>query len=337
MDGILEWGFKVGVAILLLGVSALAIGVFVWVIRVWLVLPIIKIANRAWEERDALSPLSSGGRYRIFGVIVIITSIVAFIWTNYYDRATLLSIAALSFGYIAWRCFDYARRFDARRAEDVVASDSRPPVLYLRSFEDDRRVAGNINVDGLHVETEESELAKLFRSLGPFLAVGRPQEMLSYAGAARFQFDNDDWQQHVIELLSVARLVLIRAGKSDGLLWEIQTVVRLVEPEKILLLIPWGRRSYDKFRSAVGGVFPAGLPTYAGKNPKECFLAGIVFFDNDWTPHFSASSSRHFFEQLVDDFTTNFLLRTKSTERRGLDHALPPVVGRWEKVGAMEE
>jgi hypothetical protein len=331
MDGILLW-LKVGAFIVIV------LGVLGWalVVMCMALSPVILIAYRAWEERHAFSPLSSGGRYRILAGILAVTFISAFIWLNNYYNSALLMLVSFPFAYITLRCFGYARRFDARLAEDVVGSDSRPPVLYLRSFEDDRRVSSRVTASGLYIETEESELAKLFSSLGPLLAVGRPQEILSYAGAARFQFDNDDWQQRVLELLSGARLVLIRAGKSDGLLWEIQAVVRLVEPEKVLLLIPWGRRSYHQFRSTIGGVFPSGLPTYAGKYPKECFLAGVVFFDNDWTPHFSASSLG--MRQLAADFFgPDLLSRTKSNHRRGLDHALLPVVGRWQRSNAIGE
>jgi hypothetical protein len=107
-----------------------------------------------------------------------------------------------------------------------------PPVLYLRSFDDDRH--GAQLKGGL---TEEEHLGDVLGQLGPFVAVGRPGETLPEAGAARFYLADADWQTEVATLLGTARLVVIRTGRSAGLGWEVQQAVRLLTPERLVLVV----------------------------------------------------------------------------------------------------
>ena len=44
------------------------------------------------------------------------------------------------------RCFAYAKRFDAAPASGVFSQDSRPPVVYLRSFADDSKAANRLEI-----------------------------------------------------------------------------------------------------------------------------------------------------------------------------------------------
>jgi len=59
-------------------------------------------------------------------------------------------------------CFNHGKKLKAASARDLILPDSRPPVLYLRSFRDDS-VAANIRNTGIfgaqfNVETEEEHL-----------------------------------------------------------------------------------------------------------------------------------------------------------------------------------
>ena len=90
------------------------------------------------------------------------------------------------FALLGTRCFAYAKRYEAVPAPAVFSQDSRPPVVYLRSFADDSKAANRLAVDaGLKMNTEEGEIAEIVRSIGPLVAIGRPGEDLSYYGAAR--------------------------------------------------------------------------------------------------------------------------------------------------------
>ena len=50
----------------------------------------------------------------------------------------VISIVAM---LVAWRLFRRAQKYEAPDADEVMRSDPRPPVLYLRSFRDDGGVA----------------------------------------------------------------------------------------------------------------------------------------------------------------------------------------------------
>jgi hypothetical protein len=71
-------------------------------------------------------------------------------------------------------------------ASGVFSLDSRPPVVYLRSFADDSKAANRLGIAAdLKANTEEGEIAEIVRSVGPLIAIGRPGEQVSYYGAAR--------------------------------------------------------------------------------------------------------------------------------------------------------
>lgn len=136
-------------------------------------------------------------------------------------------------------------KYDVRGARDVLMSDTRPPVIYLRSFTDDVRspIGGGV---GLWLKAVmwfmpvsfEQELAAIMNRLGPFVAVGKPGERLPELGANRFYFRDDEWQARVAELVQQARLTLILCGPTANLWWEIDHVLEWVTPDRVVLLIP---------------------------------------------------------------------------------------------------
>lgn len=75
----------------------------------------------------------------------------------------------------------------------------------------------------LGMQTEEEQLAEVMDQVGPFLAVGKPGESLPEVGAARIYVGDDEWQHRVSELMSQARLVVLRAGETANLWWEVKT------------------------------------------------------------------------------------------------------------------
>jgi hypothetical protein len=197
------------------------------------------------------------------------------------------------------------KRIEAATWPSPLVHDSRRPIVYLRSFQDDS-TTGKIPPRlpfgyseysyaysyGLRLRTEEEDLAAVMNEVGPFTAIGRPGEKLPELGAYRIYVAHDqDWQEEVRKRMLEAQLVVIRLGGTEGVLWELKTAIELVEPERLLLLVPWEKRQYEKFRteSAKLKLFPAGLPAYGASkwfpgNPGS--LHGIICFWSGWTPHF---------------------------------------------------
>ena len=163
-------------------------------------------------------------------------------------------------------------------------------VLYLRSFrEDDSAVKATfIGVN------REGYLANVLREVGPVVAVGRPGEvLLPVYRAQRIYFRGEEWHEKVLELIKSARLIVLAADITDGLLWEIAQVVTHGQAEKVIVAPPYGRawfgpiegynyrnaraKVYERFRTITEGIFPAPLPQSI---PHLSYLA----FELDWRP-----------------------------------------------------
>jgi hypothetical protein len=197
---------------------------------------------------------------------------------------------------ILWACISfpatasvfYRLRRRARRhrinALTDLRKDHRDPVFYLRSFYTDD-VQSN---DRLTMQTDEEVLTLALREVGPVLAVGRPARYgepregegyggdLPLLGATRIYFGDADWQKAVGALMRLSQVVVINAGNSEGLLWEIEAAVRNVEPTKLLMsFLPWhplDKRSreirYQSFKARAEQIFKKSEPKNdAGEMP----------------------------------------------------------------------
>ena len=188
------------------------------------------------------------------------------------------------------------RRLRAKGAEDVLSHDERPPIVYLRPFESDRasmtpslqlrrrlRPLRNMVGPGGVRKTWELRLADLLGDVGPFVTIGDPTETLPRVGAARLYVGDDAWHQTVEDVLGRGGTIILHAGDSPGLDWEVERIVALDEPERIILSLPLGgdqhrEEMYATFRTRFAHQFPRGLPEGAGESQ-------FVYFDADWTPH----------------------------------------------------
>jgi hypothetical protein len=171
---------------------------------------------------------------------------------------------------------------------EVQRSDTRAPVLYLRSFRADDVTSHTVPGPTFAAyRTDEQQIARAFETLGPVLAIGRPGEPLPMVGAARSYVSGDEWQQVVLEMITKARLIVITAGEGAGLMWEIEQTVARVVPENIVVFIPFGRDSYDSFRSRAEPYFGRKLPAWIpGQRRSSTAIRAAVYFDAGWTAHF---------------------------------------------------
>jgi hypothetical protein len=188
------------------------------------------------------------------------------------DWLTLFAALGMACIYLGGRVWRW-QRMQARLAPEVLASDPRPPVLYLRSFAADRGAS-----------QYEGRIASSLRELGPIIAVGRPEEKLpATIHIPRGYVAGEQWQDRVAELISRAQWVVLQIGTSAGLAWELAQVVRTVRPEQLLVCLgPKPRRKdpilrYQQFRAQYGELFPKGLPA-------EMQGSAFVAFGPDWTP-----------------------------------------------------
>ena len=242
-----------------------------------------------------------GITFKVAGVVTLVAGFVAV--ERWGDVApTLHETGTLKLlGLIPATCLIYSGyRLSLRSGEQVRREDTRPPILYLRPFESDGRTnfnpkgflswnlglrpapglqwlgpLGNVHPVRLSrllftrsSDHAEEQLANYFRGFGPFVAIGRPGERLSFGGAARFYVGNEDWQETVQRLIEEASVVMLQPGESEHVWWEIREVFARTEPQNVLFNLRCfdGERDqwmYERFRlrfeHEIGWKLPRGL------------------------------------------------------------------------------
>jgi hypothetical protein len=179
----------------------------------------------------------------------------------------------------AWRLWRRSRQHEALGADEAMALDPRPPILYLRSFQDDTdsTIADDASawtrgwLKILRPPSPEEELAAIFERLGPVVAIGKPGEELPSSAAARLYVSHDAWQAKVQALMQVAGLVVIRVGSSPGCCGRSSRRWRAsragVSPSRC-----WGRA--PSRRHSPCGSHPCSGRRSKRRGPRPCLLHG---------------------------------------------------------------
>jgi hypothetical protein len=175
-----------------------------------------------------------------------------------------------------------------------VQSD-QPPVLYLRSFDEDKTTAKRKGS-----WTEEEYLAQLLTLIGPVIAVGRPGEKLPEVGARRLYVNDNEWQSTVEGLMKSSRLVAIRTGRSSGLRWEFRKCLEIVRPEQLLLVVS-SEAELNEMMTNMGTLSPTTPSLQLGWRSIANIRAFVIFREN-WKPFLlQAKSSRFWYTKQVDN------------------------------------
>jgi len=228
--------------------------------------------------------------------LIVISGLLLIVFTfvrSFGDDAALLVILVVSgvLGFLAGtlgvRFYNLARQFEATTIEwDGKSADPRPPVLYLRSFQDDVTTAVPVSLPprSLHNlawsiawTTEEEQLVKVLRAIGPVVAVGKPGEKLPELGASRAYVSNEDWRHYVTCLMKEAVLVVLRPGQTPSVWWEISEAVKRVYPERLLFALPFDRVQYDAFRQELHGRCGVLLPLLPPVRRSKLYLERLPF------------------------------------------------------------
>ena len=134
------------------------------------------------------------------------------------------------------------RQMRALPALELLRRDRRPPVLFLRSFDDDDLIDPTPRIlplgDWFPRRYEES-LAKALRAVGPMITIGRPGEKLALLGAGRLLVPDHAWQAAVDYLGTSAVTVVLMVGRSQGIWWEINSSLRLLPMHRLLFFFPY--------------------------------------------------------------------------------------------------
>jgi hypothetical protein len=113
-------------------------------------------------------------------------------------------------------------------------------VLLLRSFGDDKMsvaAAPTLGQIKALARMEES-IAEQFRPFGPLVAIGKPGEKLPELGASRSYYSDAEWQAAALELMQEALLIVVIAGVTPGLRWELEAIAHAGHQSKLIVLMP---------------------------------------------------------------------------------------------------
>jgi hypothetical protein len=138
---------------------------------------------------------------------------------------------------LAWR---RGTRLASLSASQLRLRDRRRPVLYFRSFLDEK-----LNVDPgvfdafqIFPRTLEMVLADVAWHCGPVVCIGKPGEPLPPLGFARESVSSEEWRLTASRWIDEARIVLVVAGPTAGLAWEMNTLAASRGLERVVVVIP---------------------------------------------------------------------------------------------------
>jgi hypothetical protein len=233
-----------------------------------------------WRSRQCADKEIAKGIIKWTGIFLLFTGTLLSV---YQSKAKMLGALMLLVGtFLFWRSRQYAAKEVAKR----VISDSKPDVLYLRSFGTDPSFAAMATGFMSGWLTEEEQLGEVLQPFGDLVAIGKPGETLPTPGAARLYASDAEWKKIVTDQMQTARLIVIRAGTSGGLLWELKEMVQVVNPKKLLILIlKMGKKDYESFRTEADQIFNAIFPKFHDLK-RFGTISGFVRFSSDWSPNF---------------------------------------------------
>jgi hypothetical protein len=170
--------------------------------------------------------------------------------TTVQDLATGLPGAGLGLLVLGAVIFLVARRLGSADARRLMLRDPRPPVLYLRSFTDDRlrlwtaalgRPSLVERFTPRRFDRFEEVLVRHLSRYGPVIAVNPPGTRLAPLGAARETIEPANWQSAVAGWMAHSALIVFLAPPSrvtQGLHWELRTVAEHGQLDKALVVVP---------------------------------------------------------------------------------------------------
>lgn len=203
-------------------------------------------------------------------------------------------------------------------ADKRVQDDSRAPVIYLRSFDMElssattesrirsgflRFIRGptqaiegdhGIQTTGSHLSPQRMALTALsgrnpldaqgsfavvMNSVGPYIAIGRPEEGINGVdiGASKKYVSDHEWQDVVRKWVEMAAVIVLEVGPTKGVAWELSYVMQNAQKIRVLLVLPWSDEDYFQFRTKNASVFTVELP-------RQRPASRLLTFDSEGQP-----------------------------------------------------
>lgn len=186
----------------------------------------------------------------------------------------------------------YGESLMAQRGEDLLKDIKQDYVFFLRSFDKENDLTN----------PWETKLIDILDVGQCSIAIGKPKELYQTLGAPRVYYTDEEWKSHAAELMEKSNLVVIRIGKTQGLLWEVHEAISKCPPEKLLLFHPFQQtfnyadeEEYNFFAKSTATLFTKPMPPF----PRMAKYAILIGFQSDGQPYILEPERRYrFFEKI---------------------------------------
>lgn len=198
-------------------------------------------------------------------------------------------------------------------ALEIVEEDARPPVLYLRAFASEVQTFHTLRArDATKLTHSLSALTSrsnqwiqlrfedffdeaIEKHLGPFVALGNPEDYVPPEGAFRLYSADSEWQSHVLALARRAQAIVLEAGSSANLGWELTSLSQQRLTAKLLVFTSpertrraWAAEQWNNWLDRASGREPVVWPQFADMLARfgyaissETPAPGTIFAFND--------------------------------------------------------
>jgi hypothetical protein len=196
--------------------------------------------------------------------------------------------------------------------EDVVRNDARAPVLYLRPFNMEwlpfvfgpksrygdyvrgiQRFTMTLGKDpdpNVSVRFEEYFAATLTARIGPFVALGNPEDYTPTEGAVRTYVKDTGWKEHVKRLAGRCSCIVAEAASSDNLRWEFKYLRQEGLLQKLFVITrpvlakppSWPQKLFFRLKGVRPDTwrdFAENLATLGYDIPREPVAGAVITFD----------------------------------------------------------
>jgi hypothetical protein len=172
-----------------------------------------------------------------------------------------LQFVAASLFFLAFTPLALARRMVSRRERKEPWNPKQAPVLFLRSFVDDKIRMRSHGLDRASLvdqlalrrwERFEEVAAISLSKYGPVLAASTPGERLPPGlGATRIEFSHEEWEEKIYELMNSSIFIAVTLGRSQNLVLEMSRIRDMGYLHKTVFLIPPVKKAERRRRLAV--------------------------------------------------------------------------------------
>lgn len=247
-----------------------------WLLLLFLAAPLGLIF--AVRFLPARNPRTAGRRvvrfpYRHFGYVLLGGSAVLWVAAGITNRSGFFQVGVqLALGGLG--CLAIARRTAAPDAAAVLAADPRPPVVYLRPFQQEEETFAQLpwrwgefwanatrsvmhRKRWLSLTLEEYLGTELSACIGPFVALGNPIDFVPPEGAARTYVADEEWTKHFEAMVRGARCIVMMAAVSENVMWELARIRSMGLEQRLFVLTK--PKLARKTKAVAWGPFAAAL------------------------------------------------------------------------------